>query len=222
MATTAYPQEVEQLRGRVRLYLGVMLLIDVFSYVSDVVTPLVLDDLKYPEMPPGFMLLRRGVTVALAALWLLTRFARPGRLALVALESVVTLGLVWVYIHLALTYMSPVLPAYGPAFATFGILLLLSVRASLVPSPVSRTVVIGIASVVSLLVFAREALSALDPVVIDGLTFIGGAFVVATGFTSHVIYGLRRQVRHAMRLGQYELGRKLGEAAWVSSTRPPT
>ncbi len=143
MTTTADPQEVEQLRGRVRLYLGVMLLIDVFSYVSDAVTPLVLDDLKYPEMPPRFTLLRRGVTVTLAALWLLTRFARPGRLALGALESGVTLGLVWVYIHLALTYTSPVLPAYGPAFAMFGILLLLSVRASLVPSPVIRTVVIG-------------------------------------------------------------------------------
>jgi serine/threonine-protein kinase len=211
VATTADPQEVEQLRARVSLYLGVMLIIDVGSYLSDVVTPLFLDDLKYPEMPPGFTLLRWAVTVSLAALWLLTRFARPGRLALGALESGVTLGLVWVYIHLALTYTSPVLPAYGPAFAMFGILLLLSVRASLVPSPVVRTAVIGITSVVSLLVLANPSLRALDPVVTDGLTFIGGAFVVATSVTSHVIYGLRRQVRHAMRLGQYELGRKLGE-----------
>jgi serine/threonine-protein kinase len=62
-----------------------------------------------------------------------------------------------------------------------------------------------------LLVVASESISALDPVVIDALTFVGGAFVIATATTSHVIYGLRREVRDAMRLGQYELGRKLGE-----------
>ena len=43
------------------------------------------------------------------------------------------------------------------------------------------------------------------------MVFMSGAFVVATAVTSHVIYGLRRQVRTAMRLGQYQLGRKLGE-----------
>jgi serine/threonine-protein kinase len=72
-------------------------------------------------------------------------------------------------------------------------------------------VVIGISSVVCIFVFVGDVLSALDPGVTDGLSFLGGAFVVVTGVTSHVIYGLRAQVRHAMRLGQYELGRKLGE-----------
>jgi hypothetical protein len=211
VATTATPHEVEHLRDRVRLYLQVMLIIDIGAYVSDVVTPLFLDDLKYPELPLSSVILRRTVAVILAAGWAFTRFAKPSRFALIALESGVTIGLAWTYIHLALAHMRAVLPSYGPAFAMFGILLLLAVRAALVPSPVSRTVVIGVSSVVLFLVFTAESLSALDPVAIDGLTFIGGAFVVATGVTSHVIYGLRAQVRHAMRLGQYELGRKLGE-----------
>jgi serine/threonine-protein kinase len=64
---------------------------------------------------------------------------------------------------------------------------------------------------VCLFVLADETLSALNPIAFDGLTFIGGAFVVATAVTSRVIYGLRAEVRDAMRLGQYELGRKLGE-----------
>ncbi len=211
MATTATPHEVEHLRDRVRLYLQVMLIISAWGYVSDVLSPLFLGDLVHPDLPVHFAIQRLAVTVVLAAGWSFARFARPSRPALVAVESGVTLGLVLVYIHLALTYMSGVLPSYGPAFALFGIVLLLVVRASLVPSPVSRTLVIGILSVVCWLVGSNESISALDPIVIDGLTFVGGSFVIATAVTSHVIYGLRRQVREAMRLGQYELGRKLGE-----------
>ena len=211
MITAASPHEVDYLRDRVRLYLQVMLIIDVCAYVSDVVSPLLIDDLKYPELPLSSVILRRTVAVILAAGWAYTKLARPSRTTLIALESGVTIGLAWMYIHLALAHMNGVLPAYGPAFAMFGILLLLAVRAALVPSPVSRTVVIGVSAVVLFLVLTRESLRALDPVAVDGLTFIGGAFVITTGVTSHVIYGLRRQVRDAMRLGQYELGRKLGE-----------
>jgi len=211
VATTATPQEVDHLRDRVRLYLQVMLVIDAGSRVSDIVMPLLLQDLEYPEVPLHFALLRWGATVLVAAGWSFAKFAKPNRLTLIALESGVTISLVLVYVHLALTYLSGVLQSHGPAFALFGILLLLVVRASLVPSPVSRTVVIAIASVVCLFVVANETLPAFNPVLFDALTFVAGAFVVATAVTSHVIYGLRTQVRDAMRLGQYELGRKLGE-----------
>ncbi len=42
MGITANPHDVEYLRDRVRLYLQVMLVIDVIAYVSDAVSPLIL------------------------------------------------------------------------------------------------------------------------------------------------------------------------------------
>jgi serine/threonine-protein kinase len=211
MATTADSHEVDHLRDRVSLYLQVILVIDVLSKLSDLVTPLILEDYVQPEMSRLFVVLRWAVTVVLVAGWFVARFAKPSRATLIALETSITLGLAFLYVHLSLTYASVWQPSQGPMFALLGILLLLVVRASLVPSPVSRTVVIGVSSIVCLLVVADESLSALDPATTEGLVFMAGAFVVATAVISHVIYGLRRQVRHAMRLGQYELGRKLGE-----------
>jgi serine/threonine-protein kinase len=210
VATSASPHEVEYLRDRVRLYLQVMLIIDIGAYVSDVVTPLFVEGLEAPSLPPLFLIFRWGVTAVLAVGWSLTRFAQPGRAALIALETGLTLGLVLVEVPLGVAYAWPH-PSNGSPFVLLAIALLLVVRASLVPSPVYRTVAIGLLSVVWVLVVAHEALGSLDPVELDALIFFGGAVVVATAATSHVIYGLRRQVRDAMRLGQYELGRKLGE-----------
>jgi serine/threonine-protein kinase len=210
VATSADSHDVEHLRDRVRLYLQVMLIIGVGAYVSDAVSPLLIEDLKYPEMPLYWTTLRAAVTVVLAAGWSFVRFAKPSRTTLIALESGITIGQVLVNTHLGSTYFTEQ-PSYGAVFTLFGIVLLLVVRASLVPSPVSRTLVIGISSVACLFVIPNESVGGLEPMVFDALTFLGGAFVVVTAVTSHVIYGLRRQVRHAMRLGQYELGRKLGE-----------
>ncbi|HMR74940.1 MAG TPA: serine/threonine-protein kinase [Polyangiaceae bacterium] len=203
--------DIEHLRDRVRLYVQVMLTIDFFAYVSDFVTPLLLDQLSPPNWSRWLQLMRWGVTGGLACVWLFTKYAKPQRISLTILESGVTLSLVLIYIHIGMGSMTGDNAVYGPMFAMFGISLLLVVRASLVPSSVLRTAAIGIFSVVSLFAFARQALDAFGPVAKDGLGFIGGAFVIATSVTSHVIYGLRRQVRQAMRLGQYELGRKLGE-----------
>ena len=219
MTTTASPAEVDHLRDRVRLYLQVLLVIDVGSRISDALSPFFIQDLVYPEWPLSATVLRWAVTVFVAAAWLFVRFAKPNRLMLIALESGVTLGLVPVYINLALIHTSEPGAAFGPMFAMFGIIMLLSIRAALVPSPVSRTIAIGILSVGGLFVIGRSAIDALDPVLIDGLSFIGGAFVLTTSVTSYVIYGLRRQVREALLLGQYTLEEKLGEGGMGSVYR---
>ena len=211
MATTFGPHEVEQLRSRVSLYLQVMLIIDLCAHVSDAVSPLFIDGLKMPVPTSSLAVVRYVITFAVAAAWSFAKFAKPGRLTLLGLESGVTVGLAWVYVQVALVHMAGPVSSYAPVFALFGIMLLLGVRASLVPSPVRRTVAVGLASVGCLFVVARESISALEPQVIDGLVFMGGAFVLATAVTSHVIYGLRREVRQALQLGQYTLEQKLGE-----------
>jgi serine/threonine-protein kinase len=208
-----HEREIDQLRDRVRLYLQVMLIIDIIAYVSDYVSPLVIEGMPSPDYQsfPAILRWRLVVTIAVAIAWTITRFMKPGRITLIALESGITLGLVLMYIHLAAMHMHGEVAAFAPLFTMFGIMLLLTVRAALVPSPVLRTVLIGLASTGALLVFAKDEIGALDPRVIDGLTFIGGAAVVATGVTSRVIYGLRRQVDEAMKLGQYTLEAPLGE-----------
>lgn len=108
VVTTTNPHEVEHLRDRVRLYLQVMLIIDIGARVSDVVSPLFIDGLTMPDYPPHVVFLRWTVTIVLAAGWLFTRFAKPNRPTLIALESGVTLGLAWVYVHLASAHVSGV------------------------------------------------------------------------------------------------------------------
>lgn len=211
--TRSDPHEVDHFRNRVRLYLQVMLLIDVLAYVSDFVTPFFVEGLPGTAHPGAAEILglRLTLTFAVAVAWAFTRFAKPKRAALIAIEIGVTIGLALMYIHLASIYLTGNVASYAPLFTMFGVLLLLSVRAALVPSPVLRTALIGAAAVVSVFVKMNDTIRTLDPTVLDGLSFIGGAFVIATAVTSHVIYGLRREVRRALQLGQYTLEEKLGE-----------
>ncbi len=211
MASSSTPADVDHLRSRVRLYLQVMLTIAVLAHVSDWVTPLFVSDFEQAPLPPREVALRWGITATLALAWAGIALLSPGRRALVALESAITIGLIAVYVHLGMAFAATVMPAYEAAYGLLGLPLLLAVRAAVVPSPLLRTSIIGAVSLGWYILRARASLATLHPVIADGLVFMGGAFVVASAVTSHVIYGLRRQVRHAMRLGQYELGRKLGE-----------
>ena len=204
-------EDVDHLRDRVRLYAQVLLSIDLFAYLSDVVTPLFVYDVKPPEMPLWATVLRWSVTTGVLVTWLYTKLGRPGRTVLLVLESGITLTLSVVYTHIALAAMTGDSALYGPVFAMFGIALLLVIRSALVPSPVRRTVIIGIVAVASLFAITRATRGSMDPAAADGIGFIGSAFVITTAVTSHVIYGLRRTMRRALRLGQYELGRKIGE-----------
>lgn len=199
------------LRHRLRMFVQVMLAVDLLAYVSDFAMPHLVADLEPTTYPTTTLIVRLISTGIVVGGWLLTRFTRPPRGVLIGLETAVTLGLTLVYVHVALVQVDDTVADFAPAFTMFGIILLLGVRAALVPSPVLRTVLIGAASMGLLFVFARDRIGALDPRIFDGLVFIAGAYVLATAVTSHVIYGLRREVRAARRLGQYTLEETIGE-----------
>lgn len=114
--------------------------------------------------------------------------------------------------------------AFVAMLQLFGTGLLVAIRAALVPSSPRRTLVVtavaGIPSILatSLLVPAKSGaleLRPLDSPVLPWLPLnavIMWIFVVITAvFISRVIYGLRAEVRHAQKLGQYLLEKKIGE-----------
>lgn len=203
------PPTVARISERVSLYLGVMLVIDLTGYASDLF--LLLSD-EPATLPEGMKLLRWSVTGVLLVGWAITRSGRGGDLAAMITETVVTLGVGWAYVTIGQSYPVGPIPELGAAMAQFGIVLLLVLRAALVPSPVWRTFVLGcVAFGGGLFIAARGSAASFDVNLWESLGFMGAAFVIATSATSKVIYGLREQVRDAMQYGQYTLEKKLGE-----------
>lgn len=208
---SATAADVDQLRRRVGFYASVMLAVDLFAWVTDAVNPIIFD-IDPPNYSGETLVYRFVATFIVLGTVLATRFLRPPGPVLVAMEAGVTLGLALVYVNVATgTLLVPGEMEFAPAFAMFGMILLLGVRAALVPSPVSRTVLIGAATMVLIFVFARENVDAVSNEIAEGLYFIAVAYVMASAFTSRVIYGLRREIREAMQLGQYTLEEPLGQ-----------
>lgn len=102
-------------------------------------------------------------------------------------------------------------PEAGPCFVllltlSFGLIL----RTVLVPSSVARTMVLAAVLTVPL-GYVIWALG--DPPWLPRIVFLGmwwSAGVAVAAITSRVVYGLRREVHRAMRLGQYALEQQLG------------
>jgi len=194
---------------RARLYVQVMLAVDLLAHFSDAITPRLLDDA--PQNLEGVALaVRWAVTIGTVTVWAVLKRSTLSYAAAVVLEVGVTLAL-------ALSYVTVAINSYAdhvdlrPVFGLLGIVLILVVRASLVPSTVARTAGIGVASLSVLYVGCAYFLPPLDPQAVDGATFMGMAIVMATSVASRVIYGLRQEVRDMKRLGQYVLEGKLGE-----------
>ena len=113
------------------------------------------------------------------------------------------------------------IPGEAPGMSYTRALLLVNfgliVRAIIVPSSARRTLAYGIAASVVAAVagkawyFAQPAqdLPSALQMVWTGMWALGGGVIAA--LASHVIYGLRREVREARRLGQYTLLEKIGE-----------
>jgi eukaryotic-like serine/threonine-protein kinase len=115
------------------------------------------------------------------------------------------------------------LPRYAPVSRPdlallIGAILVLVTRAALVPSTPLRTAAIGLAVIAPLLAVVPvlySGASGVDGVSLQaastgGIVALGGAAVAVTSIISRVIYGLRRQVRDVLNLGQYRLVHEIG------------
>jgi serine/threonine protein kinase len=114
-----------------------------------------------------------------------------------------------------------VMPGEQPGLSYTRMLLLVTfgflVRAIVVPSSPQRTLLLGLAAeffpvATSHVWFATQPPSLIPATLHDVFTALWclGGVVIAT-LASHVIYGLRQQVREARQLGQYTLLEKIGE-----------
>jgi serine/threonine protein kinase len=111
-------------------------------------------------------------------------------------------------------------PVNRPEMVAFMVLTqALVLRAALIPSTARRTVILGVASSLPLLLGTwllhagpdRPAhLPSAGGVVVTAMLWLSMT-VATTGVISFIIYGLQERVRAAMKLGQYTLEEKLGE-----------
>ncbi|HEV8550556.1 MAG TPA: serine/threonine-protein kinase, partial [Polyangiaceae bacterium] len=135
------------------------------------------------------------------------------------LITVFDLGLP-VGIPLAMALLSHTVPPIM-AFYFFPLLvaaLILIVRAAIVPSPASRTLLVGLVTMPPVVyagyVLALKAGNGFPVplyVVLAGIAVWCVAISAATTIVSSVIYGLHREIATARRLGQYVLGDLIGE-----------
>jgi len=148
-----------------------------------------------------------------AGLWIAAA-ARPwGRraLRLIELVAVVTLGIG--FAGITLTHPVPAISVWEMGLA---LTVVLALRALLVPSSARWTLAMGslmsLPSAVTIMAWPAHFGSSLSPKIIA--MQVVNRCVVAIAFStvaSSTLYGLRRQVREARRLGQYTLESRLGQ-----------
>ncbi len=191
------------LQERLRLFGGIALLISAaFNGVGRVLAWL------GRENPPALaaQVAHFAVLLLMGGTWLYCRGgARPGR-ALRALD---------VLLMLAMGALALVLPSGSiPEPDLRGMVMLLAVnlvlytRAIFVPSSARRTLAVSAIAALPLAVYSLSNESV--RLSVWKVMWLLAAITVATA-GSAVIYGLRREVRHARQLGQYTLEEKLGE-----------
>ncbi len=162
--------------------------------------------------------------------WLLTRRSQRSAGFIHAVELVGIIGSGMAYAAMGLFMPAAVRPDWIVLFALFNVLV---IRAVVVPSSAYRTLAVCLVLTVPVLAvtyihapaiaaawqseLVRIGRASSDPEQLLRLPFLGWSaawWLAATAIctiTSHVVFGLRREVRKAMQLGQYTLEEKLGE-----------
>ena len=162
-----------------------------------------------PTVTPFRLLTSWSLTGFLGFDWWYLARRRPARWVLCVGDAIIPLALAGIYLGLLLMDNRQMIHA-GLILLTL-VSLALVLRAALVPSTVRRTVLVGALAVGSALAGSLILASAAEPFDHLWVGAFGAAFITVTVVTTSVIYGLRKQVRDAQRLGQYRLKRKIGE-----------
>lgn len=195
---------------RVRLFVQVLFAIDVLTHASDVAAQFIFD----PAILSSDGIVESSLwawasTASTLVVWLvLKRFELPLRVT-GAIEILVTL---WRTLSasfmIALAFGSTM---FTPSLGLLVAVLLLALRAGLIPSTTMRTAGVGVGTMAIVAwVFFRSDYPGHD-LLNYSLTVIALAHVVVTSVISHTIYGLREEVDGIKKFGQYVLGKKLGE-----------
>ena len=207
--TRAYYQD------RLRLFAKMMVIIDSMFFAMAVVTYRV-----YPTMRPEYMttlhLIGGAALVLFLVIWrvLLKREHRSLEM-LLFLDTVLVVGIGIIFGVLCFFSFDHEANMWSmfiwTVFTVFG-------RVLYVPSTARRTAVLSSVALAciavagsAVVIWQPEALSVPGPVWAVGSTLYGAVAVLIASVGSHVMYGLRSQVREAQKLGQYTLGRKIGE-----------
>jgi eukaryotic-like serine/threonine-protein kinase len=205
------------LQGRVRLYARAG-----FTFLS-VATGIGL--LKWAVMPVSLLdASNRDVALVLLAFavpailyglaWFYLHKAPRPALASHLIESVGT-----VVLSAAIGSGAYVMPVGIPQTGLFlSVVLVLVIRAGLVPSTPARTILVGVLSTSAMAIPMHLRGMQLEDTAVGFERYMAGYaigwglfFALGTAFVSRVIYGLHTRVREAMRLGNYTLKKKLGE-----------
>tara|TARA_R110002096_G_scaffold433887_3_gene653802 strand:+ start:3848 stop:5458 length:1611 start_codon:yes stop_codon:yes gene_type:complete len=207
--TRAYFQE------RLRLFAKMMFIIDSLFFAIAVGAYQV-----YPEMQPKHMAVLHAIGGAglflLGLMWrvLLQREQRSLRLLLL-LDSVLVIGIAVIFGVLCFFSYDHDVNMWSMFIWT---VFMVTARVLYVPSTARRTAVLSSIAVgciafagTMVAIWQPSGLSVPGPVWAVGSTLYGGVAVLISAVGSNVMYGLRSQVRAAEKLGQYTLGRKIGE-----------
>lgn len=202
-----------QVQSRLALFGRVMFLLTVLGYAMTNLVTLASGHGGAHELVSPSNLAMIGAIVAFLVLWLL---ARGGALPLGALRALDLAGTVLPAALLDVMALLLSLELRPDLHSRHLVMLLVTTnmviaRAVLVPSRAGWTALVGSVAAVPALVLSALAEGPGEPPmrVAYAFTWLLIAIVTST-FASRVIYGLRRRVREATRLGRYTLVEKLG------------
>ena len=198
--------------GRVVLFLKVTFFVNlIFALLQSGVFISGIDEVRM-LMAPWMLKLMWGTTAMNGLLWfLMSRGPRHFILSIVV-SGTATVGIASAYTyyscHIPKTPDNPV--QAGVLFALLAVTIVLTLRASLVPSPALSTTIVGTLSVFGVVGMSTPSYTGGNTVFMLWVGTMAVIVVAVTTFVSYTVYRMEEKMFAAAQLGQYRLERLVG------------